>query len=78
MTIAITASNGVEAHFQTVCDNPDNANTFAALLQAGLLFPLVSEWGLVQSRSRQHAGRNSRGSLRRISWTFACRLPINR
>jgi hypothetical protein len=38
LTISITASSGVEAHFQAVLDNPDDANTFAALLQAGLLY----------------------------------------
>jgi len=38
LTIAITAGTGVQAHFQAVLDNPDDANTFAALLQAGLLY----------------------------------------
>ncbi len=38
LTISISAGTGVQAHFQAVCDNPDDANTFAALLQAGLLY----------------------------------------
>ena len=38
LTIEITAAKGVEAHFQAVCATPDDANTFAALLQAGLLY----------------------------------------
>jgi len=38
MTIGITAAKGVDAHFQAVCATPDDANTFAALLQAGLLY----------------------------------------
>lgn len=38
MTVGIAVSSGVEAHFQAVCDTPDDANTFAALLQAGLMF----------------------------------------
>jgi hypothetical protein len=38
MTIEITAAKGVEAHIQAVCGTPDDANTFAALLSAGLLY----------------------------------------
>lgn len=38
MTIEISASSGVDAHFSAVCATPDDANTFAALLQAGLLY----------------------------------------
>ena len=38
MTIEIISGTGVEAHFDAVCATPDDANTFAALLQAGLLY----------------------------------------
>src|SRR5262249_43228742 len=38
MTVEITAARGVDAHIQAVCSTPDDANTFAALLQAGLLY----------------------------------------
>jgi hypothetical protein len=38
MTLEIVAGSGVEARFQAVCATPDDANTFAALLQAGLLY----------------------------------------
>ena len=33
MTIAIKAGTGVEARFQAVCDNPDDANTLRAITQ---------------------------------------------
>ena len=38
MTLEIIAGSGVQARFQSVCASPDDANTFAALLQAGLLY----------------------------------------
>src|ERR1019366_1896934 len=38
MTISITASSGVEAKFEAVCGSTEDANTFAALLQAGLMY----------------------------------------
>ena len=38
LTIQIVSSSGVEAHFQAVCATPDAANTFAALLSAGLMY----------------------------------------
>ena len=38
MSIQIIAGAGVEARFQSVCASADDANTFAALLQAGLLY----------------------------------------
>jgi hypothetical protein len=38
MTIEIISGTGVEAHFDAVCATPDDANTFAALLQAGLMY----------------------------------------
>jgi hypothetical protein len=38
LSIEITAGTGVEAHFNAVCATPDDANTFAALLMAGLLY----------------------------------------
>ena len=38
LTLQIIAGSGVQARFQSVCATPDDANTFAALLQAGLLY----------------------------------------
>lgn len=38
MSLKITAGSGVQANFQSICATPDDANTFAALLQAGLLY----------------------------------------
>src|SRR5437016_5124961 len=38
MSLQIIAGSGVEARFQAFCSGPDDANTFAALLQAGLLY----------------------------------------
>jgi hypothetical protein len=38
LTIRIEADRGVDANFQAVCATPDEANVFAALLQAGLLY----------------------------------------
>jgi len=38
LTIEITASTGVQASFLAVCASPTDANTFAALLQAGLMY----------------------------------------
>lgn len=38
MTIAFTVSSGIQASFEAVCAAPDDANTFAALMQAGILY----------------------------------------
>ena len=38
LSITIEAGAGVDAHFQAVLATPDDANTFAALMQAGLLY----------------------------------------
>jgi hypothetical protein len=38
LTIELTAGSGVQAHFEAVCAAPEDANTFAALLQAGILY----------------------------------------
>ncbi len=38
LSLQIVAGTGVQARFQSVCATPDDANTFAALLQAGLLY----------------------------------------
>ena len=38
LTIEITAGTSVQANFLAVCATPDDANTFAALLQAGLMY----------------------------------------
>jgi hypothetical protein len=38
LTIEFTGSSDLQVHFEAVCGNPDDANTFAALMQAGILF----------------------------------------
>jgi hypothetical protein len=38
LTMEFNASSGIQASFEAVCASPDDANTFAALMQAGLLY----------------------------------------
>ena len=38
LTMKIVVRTDVQASFQAVCATPDDANTFAALLQAGLMY----------------------------------------
>ena len=38
MTISMKGTSGVDATFEAVCGSTDDANTFAALLQAGLMY----------------------------------------
>ncbi|HVA93844.1 MAG TPA: hypothetical protein VNI36_02985 [Candidatus Dormibacteraeota bacterium] len=38
MTISIQAGSGIDATFEAVCGSTNDANTFAALLQAGLMY----------------------------------------
>src|SRR6202163_4688313 len=38
MTISIKGSSGVDAKFEAVCGSTDDANTFAALMTAGLMY----------------------------------------
>ncbi len=38
MTISIKGTSGVDATFEAVCGSTEDANTFAALLQAGLMY----------------------------------------
>jgi hypothetical protein len=38
MTISVKGGSGVDAKFEAVCGSSDDANTFAALLQAGLMY----------------------------------------
>ena len=38
MTISMKGGSGVDAKFEAVCGSTDDANTFAALLQAGLMY----------------------------------------
>ncbi|HVB98294.1 MAG TPA: hypothetical protein VNJ12_03035 [Candidatus Dormibacteraeota bacterium] len=38
MTIEVSASSSVQTEFEAVCDTPTDANNFAALLQAGILY----------------------------------------
>lgn len=41
--IELQAERGLDVHFQSVCDSPDDANLFAALLQAGLMYRRYQE-----------------------------------
>lgn len=43
MTVEVQADRGLDAKFQAVCQSPDEANLFAALLQAGLLYRRLQE-----------------------------------
>ena len=43
MTIDVQADNGIDTHLSAVCGSPDDANAFAQLLQAGLLFRRYQE-----------------------------------
>ncbi len=38
MTIYVSADDGVDAHFQAVCDSVSDANTLAAAMQAGVMY----------------------------------------
>ena len=38
MTISIKGGSGVDAKFEAVCGSPEDANTFAALMTAGLMY----------------------------------------
>jgi len=38
LTMEFKASSGIQASFEAVCGAPDDANTFAALMQAGILY----------------------------------------
>lgn len=43
LLLEINADRGVDTKFQFVCETPDDANLFAALLDAGLLFKRMQE-----------------------------------
>jgi hypothetical protein len=43
MTISVDADNGVDAHFQAVCNSPDDANLLSAALQAGIMYRRYQE-----------------------------------
>jgi len=38
LTLEIKGGTGIQAFFEAVCTTPDDANTFAALMQAGILY----------------------------------------
>jgi hypothetical protein len=38
LTIEFTGGSGIQVSFEAVCASPDDANTFAALMQAGILY----------------------------------------
>ena len=43
MTISVNAEEGVDTHFQAVCNSPDDANLLSAALQAGLMYRRYQE-----------------------------------
>lgn len=43
LMISIQGDRGIDARFQAVCDTPDDANLFASLLSAGLLYRRYQE-----------------------------------
>lgn len=43
MTISVNAEEGVDTHFQAVCDSTDDANLLSAALQAGLMYRRYQE-----------------------------------
>ena len=43
LTINIDAGSGLDARFQAVCSSPEDANTFAAMLQAGIMYRRYQE-----------------------------------
>ena len=43
MIININADDGVDAHFQAVCDSVDDANLLSAAMQAGLMYRRYQE-----------------------------------
>lgn len=43
MVINVQTSSGVDARFQAVCGSPDDANTLAAMLQAGVMYRRYQE-----------------------------------
>lgn len=43
LMISVEAGRGLDARFQAVCKTPEDANTFAALLQAGFLYRRYQE-----------------------------------
>lgn len=43
MTIAVEGDSGVDAHFQAVCNSPDDANLLGAAIQAGVMMRRYQE-----------------------------------
>ncbi|MBI3671079.1 MAG: hypothetical protein HY237_15030 [Acidobacteria bacterium] len=43
LMINVDASSGLDARFQAVCNSPEDANTFAAMLQAGIMYRRYQE-----------------------------------
>ncbi len=43
MTITVSVEEGVDTHFQAVCNSPDDANLLSAALQAGLMYRRYQE-----------------------------------
>jgi len=52
MIISIEADSGINAHFQAVCNSPDDANLLAAALQAGLMYRRYQESSTNQDLAR--------------------------
>ena len=43
MTISVDADSGIDAHFQAVCNSPDDANLLAAGMQGALMMRRYQE-----------------------------------
>lgn len=70
--IEIQADRGLDTKFQFVCESPDDANLFAALLDAGLLFKRVQEKqdNPALAKSLEDARVGARGDRLEFRWSF--------
>ena len=60
MTISIKGGSGVDAKFEAVCGSTDDANTFAALLQAGLMYRNIRSEAPTRTSGNCSTARRSR------------------
>jgi hypothetical protein len=71
--IEVKADRGVDTRFQFVCESPDDANLFAALLDAGLLFKRLQEKqnNPTLSQSLEDARVGARGDRLEFRWALS-------
>jgi hypothetical protein len=76
MLISIQADRNVEARLQAVCETTDDANLFAALLQAGLLYRRFQEQQTNPDLAKllEDAGVTARGDRLDLSFTASQEL----